>query len=266
MTAALRIFSYLPNPRIFKATVAARLTGVELEIRGAAGTELPAWLWDFDAKPLDASGQAQYAHAIRASRAGFTTPLFKTDAFLAAHPFGTVPAAFSPDGAVGISESNSIMRAVARLGRRRRDLYGADAYLESRVDGFLDATLLFGRDVQVYILGLRAGQVSAESHRAMSSAFHAFFTALQSALTGTKAYLAGPELTLADISFMGEMGLLFTEARHLALLEQHGLEAIAGRSAREVFPEVFAHVDSLVGHEAFAPDFGPYLRALEPAA
>jgi len=29
----LRIFSYLPNPRIRKATIAARLCGVELEAR-----------------------------------------------------------------------------------------------------------------------------------------------------------------------------------------------------------------------------------------
>jgi len=32
----LRIFSYLPNPRIWKATIAARLTRVALEIRGAS--------------------------------------------------------------------------------------------------------------------------------------------------------------------------------------------------------------------------------------
>ena len=32
---ALRIFSYLPNPRIWKATIAARLCGVEVEVRGA---------------------------------------------------------------------------------------------------------------------------------------------------------------------------------------------------------------------------------------
>jgi glutathione S-transferase len=50
--------------------------------------------------------------------------LFKTDAFLQAHPFGTVPAAFSPDGRIGIFESNSIMRAVARLGHERFALYG----------------------------------------------------------------------------------------------------------------------------------------------
>ena len=33
--AALRIFSYQPNPRLWKATIAARLNGVELEIRSA---------------------------------------------------------------------------------------------------------------------------------------------------------------------------------------------------------------------------------------
>ena len=30
----LRIFTYLPNPRIWKATIAARLNGVEVEVIG----------------------------------------------------------------------------------------------------------------------------------------------------------------------------------------------------------------------------------------
>src|SRR5258708_6479545 len=50
----LRIFSYLPNPRLWKATIAARLTGIQLDIRGAAPGELAGWLWDFDARPLSA--------------------------------------------------------------------------------------------------------------------------------------------------------------------------------------------------------------------
>ena len=33
---ALRIFSYLPNPRVWKATIAARLCGVEIEVRASA--------------------------------------------------------------------------------------------------------------------------------------------------------------------------------------------------------------------------------------
>jgi hypothetical protein len=50
--AALRIFSYLPNPRIWKATIAARLCGVEVEVRGASPRDLSQWLRDFDARPI----------------------------------------------------------------------------------------------------------------------------------------------------------------------------------------------------------------------
>ncbi len=48
----IRIFSYLPNPRIWKSTITARLCGVDIDVRGAAPKELPDWLWDFDAHPL----------------------------------------------------------------------------------------------------------------------------------------------------------------------------------------------------------------------
>ena len=114
---ALRIFSYLPNPRIWKATIAARLCGVEVEVRGAPPSDLTQWLWDFDARPIAAVPVEPLKAAERTGRVGFlNSTLYKTDAFLEAQPFGTVPAAFSPDGRIGIFESNSIMRAVARLG------------------------------------------------------------------------------------------------------------------------------------------------------
>jgi len=132
----VRIFSYLPNPRIWKATIAARLCGVEVEVRGSSPRELQSWLWDFDARPL-ASGEATASGEARAGTVGFRgATLRKTDAFMEAHPFGTVPAAFSPDGKVGIFESNSIMRAVARLGEGRFPLYGRGPYEASRVDSF----------------------------------------------------------------------------------------------------------------------------------
>ena len=41
----------MPNPRIWKATIAARLCEVELDVRGARSGELGDWLWDFDARP-----------------------------------------------------------------------------------------------------------------------------------------------------------------------------------------------------------------------
>ena len=104
---SLRIFSYLPNPRVYKATIAARICGVDVELRGARPSELAGWLWDFDARPLTAEETDQPATA--SARVGFRGGLHKTEAFLDAHPFGTVPAAFSGDGSVGIFESNSIM-------------------------------------------------------------------------------------------------------------------------------------------------------------
>jgi hypothetical protein len=99
----LRIFSYLPNPRIWKATIAARICGVDVEVRGSLPRELQDWLWDFDARPLSEVAPEIAEGAKRVGRIGFSgQQLFKTDSFLAAHPFGTVPAAFSPDGRVGI--------------------------------------------------------------------------------------------------------------------------------------------------------------------
>jgi elongation factor 1-gamma len=117
--AEVRIFSYLPNPRVWKAVIAARIGGVDLEVRGAAGGELVDWLWDFDARPLSEVSPEERAAAERMGRIGFKgRKLYKTDAFFAAQPFGTVSAGFSGDGQAGIFESNSIMRAVARQAER----------------------------------------------------------------------------------------------------------------------------------------------------
>ena len=120
--AALRLFSYLPNPRLMKATIAARLCGVEIEIRGDRPDNLSNWLWDFEARPLiDADGDRADIIA-KTAHTGFGKKLYKTEQFLKTQPFGTVPAAFSPDGTMGIWESNSILRAVARIGREKLNL------------------------------------------------------------------------------------------------------------------------------------------------
>ena len=161
----LRIFSYLPNPRIWKATIAARLCGVRLDLRGAKPRELSEWLWDFEARPLTDEEREAPQTTERQGRTGFSGRLYKTEAFLDAHPFGTVPAAFSPDGRVGIFESNSIMRAVARLGQDRYPVYGTDAYAAARIDSFLDTSLVFARDMQLYLLALAKGSLPADQSR-----------------------------------------------------------------------------------------------------
>ena len=141
-TTVLRIFSYLPNPRVWKALIAAELLGVHVEVVGDKPKNLGNWLWDFSARPLNEEEKVPDNPNARASSRGFTGTLYKTDEFLQTQPYGTVPAAFSPDGAIGVFESNSILRAVARAGSQDQGLYGRNGMDASRIDSFLDATLV----------------------------------------------------------------------------------------------------------------------------
>ena len=194
----LRIFSYLPNPRVWKALIAARYLGLNVEVIGAKPKELGNWLWDFDARPLRDDEKVGDNPNARQSRRGFSGTLYKTDAFLQTQPYGTVPAAFSADGKIGVFESNSILRAVARSGSAEHGLYGRSPMQASRIDSFLDATLVFGREAQVYLLGI--SEISAELHQRMAGAFEFFLEGIEQAPSHYD-YVAGDELTIADIAF-----------------------------------------------------------------
>ncbi len=256
---ALRIFSYLPNPRLWKATIAARLCGLQLDIRGASPRDLAGWLWDFDARPLrdDERGAAGVV-----ARTGFQGQLHKTEAFLDAHPFGTVPAAFSPDGTTGIFESNSIMRAVARIGQDRYPVYGHDPYAAARIDSFLDASLVFARDSQVYLLALfGTGDFDAGVHERAAEAFATYLTGIDRALAPDRKFLVEDHVTLADICFVAELALFSNEASAENRLDERGLEPVRAKAA-ERYPRAMAHYERLCEHEAFAPDVAPYLEKI----
>jgi glutathione S-transferase len=259
----LRIFSYLPNPRIWKATIAARLNGVDVEIRGASPKELQSWLWDFDAHPIS-SGEKAGSEGVR-GHAGFTGQLHKTEAFFDAHPFGTVPAAFSSDGSVGIFESNSIMRAVARLGERSFPLYGSDPYHASRIDSFLDASLVFARDSQIYLLALSNKAISPEIHSRMRETFGIYLAGINRALSPNREFIVGEGLTLADICFVAELGLFHNERPRAGELKILGLEAILNSQIKVAYPRAIAHFEKLSNHPAFASDVLPYLEKIERA-
>ncbi len=263
----LRLFSYLPNPRIWKATIAARLCGVEIEIRGASTTELQSWLWDFDARPLTSADEAESAD-VRIGQTGFKgVKLRKTQAFLEAHPFGTVPAAFSPDGKIGIFESNSIMRAVARLGEGHLPLYGRSPYEASRVDSFLDASLVFGRDAQTYLLSLLGGTVSAEIQSRAHEALTTYLGGISRALLPDREFLVGDGITLADICFAAELGLFFNERTKTRLLGQRDLVPILDTVLSDAaYAPALAHFARLRKHPAFAADVEPYLEKIERAS
>jgi glutathione S-transferase len=261
--AELRIFSYLPNPRVWKATIAARFCGVDVEVRGASAKELRDWLWDYDARPLAEHERQSLSSLARTGRVGLTgAQLFKTDAFLEAQPFGNVPAAFGPDGKIGIFESNSIMRVVARLGEARFSLYGRDAYEASRIDSFLDVSLVFARDSQIYLLALSAGAVDASIHARAKEAFAIYVSGLEQALSSRRGALVGNGISLADICFAAELALFMNEHARAKQLSESGLEQILHPGTQNEYPLVFAHFARLVEHEHFRPDLKTYVEKL----
>ena len=261
--ADLRIFSYLPNPRVWKATIAARFCGVDVEVRGASGKELRDWLWDYDARPLGEQERQTLSSLVRTGRVGLTgAQLFKTDAFLEAQPFGNVPAAFGPDGKIGIFESNSIMRVVARLGEATFPLYGRDAYEASRIDSFLDVSLVFARDSQIYLLALSDGTVDATIHARAKQAFAIYASGLEQALSPRRDTLVGNDISLADICFSAELALFMNEHARVAQLNERGLDKILHPGVRNDYPLMFAHFARLVDHEHFRPDLKPYVEKL----
>jgi len=261
--ADLRIFSYLPNPRVWKATIAARFCGVDVEVRGAPAKGLKGWLWDYDARPLAEDESQSLSFLARTGRVGLTgAQLFKTDAFLAAQPFGNVPAAFAPGGEVGIFESNSIMRAVARLGSAAYQLYGRDAYEASRIDSFLDVSLVFARDAQIYLLALSGGSVDAPIHARAKEAFAIYMSGIEQALSPRRTSLVGNGITLADICFAAELTLSMNEHARAEQLSKRGLDKILHAGVRTEYPLAFAHFDRLVAHEHFRPDLAPYVEKL----
>lgn len=259
----LTIFSYLPNPRIWKATIAARLNGVELNVVGDRPGALADWLWDAEPRKLAEDERGDDSPYARQPRKGFGRTLYKTDAFLAAIPFGTVPCAFSPDGATGIFESNSILRAVARLGQDRLPLYGGNAYEAARIDSFLDAALVMASVSQNYLLALNGDAMSPDLHGRMAGAFEDFLAGVEQALATAGGHLAGPDLSIADICFAAEICQLSRERGNLGKLAAAGLSPMVAAPVRARFPLAFAHFDRLSAHPAFAPDIGPFMARLD---
>ena len=202
-----RIFTYLPSPRIWKALIAAEILKLDLEVRADKPINLSQWLWDFDAKPLKGLTNEKkiFLKGTKGTK-GFTNTLKKTKRFLMLNPFGTVPVAFNPKGTIGIFESNSILRLITRLGKNKLNLYGTDTFTKSRVDSFLDVSLVFGALTQPFLLCLNSNKklqkaiiIDAEN------AFVTYMNGIENSLKLNKTkFIVSDNLTIADICFFCE--------------------------------------------------------------
>lgn len=258
--ADLRIFSYLPNPRLFKATIAARFSGAQIEIVGDKPLRLLNWLWDFDAREISEDEKADLSDFARTGSVGFKdAKIYKTDAFLAAHPFGNVPAAFNGDGRVGIFESNAIMRAAARAGNGSTALLGDGPIEQSRIDAFLDRSLVFARDLQRYLLARE--DMTAALHAEMAGELAAFAAGLDRALANS-SHVVGDTITLADIGPVCDLCQLTYETAHAERFAALGLDFLV--PSLKSYSFLGEHLKRLSEDERFAVDLGRYFETLLP--
>ena len=254
MSAVLKIFSYLPNPRVWKSIIAGRISGVEVEVIGDKPNKLSTWLWDFNPRKMEEKEMSKDSSYARIGKRGFSGILYKTDEFLKAHPFGTVPAAFSPEGDIGVFESNSILRAVARVGKHG-ELYGKNNYEASRIDSYLDANLVFAREAQVYLLEIE--KLTQEGFDRMSAAYDFYLNGIETSLANSQ-YIAGNELTIADISFVCDFAQFLREGHYEEILTENGFGLISKNGPKD-YPLVFKHLLELSDRKEFSSVMGTYL-------
>ena len=251
----IRIFSYLPNPRVWKSIITAKIGGIDLEIIGDKPNNMPNWLWDFDAKPISVEDKSKRNSLEIKSKRGFKGSLYKTDDFIEQHPFGTVPAGFIGEERMGVFESNSILRAVARECKDKSLYGGDDSNLTSRIDSFLDANLVFSREFQVYLLELE--DITNYTYERTKASYEFYLDGLEKSLS-LSSFIAGDQLTIADISCVCEFAQFLREGHYLEQLEIKNLTLIS-KNFQTDYPLTFQHFKALSNKEEFSDVMGSYL-------
>ena len=254
MEKGLKIFSYLPNPRVWKAEIAAKVAGIQVEVIGDKPSEIPNWLWDAEPKKLTDTDKNKYKQFERVGKRGFNSALYKTDDFIKLIPFGTVPAAFSIDGKIGIFESNSILRAVARQDKVN-NLYGKNLFEASRVDSFLDSGLVFSREHQEYLFGLE--DMSKALYQRMKSAYEFFLNGIEESLKHTD-FIGFDHLTIVDISFFCDFSQFLREGHYEDDLKNKGFNLISENFVSD-YPKTYNHLMQLSKLDEFSSVIGTYL-------
>ena len=120
--------------------------------------------------------------------------------------------------------------AIRRMARSRLNesvlLYGKNAHEASRIDSFLDVSLIFGRDTQSYLLALRGESVTRTVRQSATTAFEIYLSGIERALRSSGPFLVGKELSLVDICFVWELALFLSERRQYQILRKKRLQPI----------------------------------------
>ena len=125
-------------------------------------------------------------------------------------------------------------------------LYGSNPVAASRIDGFLDATLVFAREAQVYLLA--ANKMEADIRERMAGAYEFYLNGIEQALSATP-YIAGEELTIADIGFACDLAQFLRERVMVERLKDQGFAPVSGGLERD-YPRCHTHLTRLVAPPA----------------
>ncbi len=261
--AEMRIFSYLPNPRLWKATIAARLCGVEVEIRGAKPAELKDWLWDFDARPLSEVDRAAEVPAATEGRVGFKEVCWSRPRR---------------------SSKRTLRYGPGRLQRRRQGRHLRDRTAScgrSRGWGPSNASSMaviptrhhastvsstpawsLRADSQIYLLALREPDFPAHVHARAAEAFAIYLAGIDQALKPARTFWWAIRSAWQTSASLPKSASSRTNACGTRACIERGLAPVLSKDWPSQFPRAAAHPERLALHPALSPDVGPYLSKL----
>ena len=92
------------------------------------------------------------------------------------------------------------------------NIYGKNAYETSRIDSFLDSSLIFARASQKYLLAINQDKLTPLIKEEAKDAFLIYMNGIESALNFNESpFIVGDQLTLADICYFCEYALFSRE-------------------------------------------------------
>ena len=128
-------------------------------------------------------------------------------------------------------------------------------FKKSRIDSFLDANLVFAREFQVYVLEINT--LNEYLYERMNSAYLFYLYGIEKTLTNDK-FIAGSDLTIADISFVCDVAQFLRERDKEKIINEQGYKVISKNFEKE-FPNATNHLKQLSKKEEFKEIMFDYL-------
>ena len=155
------------------------------------------------------------------------------------------------------------MRLVARLKKKNNNIYGSNPYETSRIDGFLDASLIFARSSQKYLLSINNGSATLKIRNEAKEAYMNYMIGIENALNENKKYgfITSQNITLADICFFCEFSLFYREI--MPYEKSDKITSIIKEIGPSKFKLSLKHFHKLRKHPLFKIDSKKYLDSID---